>query len=48
MKQFDAVYSVSDRPKEDFSIGEPKLPEWRKKDFRLDLYHDEYIHSWCR
>lgn len=31
MKRFDAVYSVSDRPKEDFSMEEPKLPEWRKK-----------------
>lgn len=31
MDQFNAVYSVSDRPIEDFFIGEPNLPEWRKK-----------------
>lgn len=31
MKQFDAVYNISDRPKEDFSMEEPKLPEWRRK-----------------
>lgn len=31
MKQFDAIYSVSDRPIEDFSMEEPKLPEWRRK-----------------
>lgn len=31
MKQFDAVYNIGDRPKEDFSMEEPKLPEWRRK-----------------
>lgn len=31
MKQYNAVYSVSDRPVEDFYIDEPKLPEWRRK-----------------
>ena len=31
MKQFDATYSVSNRPIEDFYMEEPKLPEWRRK-----------------
>ena len=31
MDQFNAVYSVSDRPIEDFFIGEPTLPEDRQK-----------------
>ena len=31
MKQFDATYSVSDRPIEDFYMEEPKLPECRRK-----------------
>lgn len=48
MKQYNAVYSVSDRPIEDFYMEEPNLPEWRKKDFRLEIHLNEYIHSWCR
>ena len=31
MKRYNAVYSVSDRPIEDFYMEEPNLPEWRKK-----------------
>lgn len=44
MEQYNATYNVSDRPIEDFSMGEPNLPEARQKapewTFRInDLYN---------
>ena len=44
MKQYNAAYSVSDRHIEDFSMGEPNLPEARQKapewTFRINDYYN--------
>lgn len=44
MKQYNAAYSVSDRPIEDFYMEEPNLPEARQKapewTFRINDYYN--------